>query len=124
MTGKLVDTNILVYLSQRKLRIDEISAKDVKLFISVITYMEAMGYSFKSVYEKNMMGSICSSFEIIQIEQPIVEEVIKIRQHHKIKLPDAIILATAVTAKLELITANTYDFKNIIPGLVLINPMV
>ncbi|MDO4894152.1 PIN domain-containing protein [Moraxella sp.] len=34
----------------------------------------------------------------------MIEKVIKLRKHHKIKLPDAIALATALTHKLELLS--------------------
>ena len=36
-----------------------------------------------------------------------MEETIRIRRTHKVKLPDSIIAATAVTRKLALITADT-----------------
>jgi len=47
--------------------------------------------------------------------------VISIRKIHRIKLPDAIIAATALVNGLELVTRNINDFKNI-DGLNLINP--
>ncbi|MGD9929776.1 MAG: type II toxin-antitoxin system VapC family toxin [Mangrovibacterium sp.] len=123
MNGKLIDTNILIYLSQRKINLEDITQNDSRLYISVITYMEALGYPFRNSQEKQTMEKICSIFEIIQLEQTIVDEVIRIRQKHKIKLPDAIILGTAISGKLELITANTADFINIHPGVPLHNPM-
>lgn len=46
---------------------------------------------------------------------------IEIRKKHRIKLPDAIIEATAVRYQLTLIARNTEDFKNII-GLETVNP--
>ena len=53
----------------------------------------------------------------------IIEKVISIRQQHKIKLPDAIILATALIGDLELVTANVADFIHIDPNLKIINPL-
>jgi hypothetical protein len=50
--------------------------------------------------------------------------IISIRQKHKIKLPDAIILATVLVGELELITANVADFINIDPSLKICNPLV
>lgn len=44
-----------------------------------------------------------------------------IRKKHKIKLPDAIIAATALVYELSLVSRYVYDFKNI-NGLQLINP--
>lgn len=44
------------------------------------------------------------------------------RSHSKIKLPDAIILATAKKMKADLKTANVDDFKNVDKSVKLINP--
>ncbi len=58
---------------------------------------------------------------VISITDAIVDETIAIRRACKIKLPDAIIAATAVNKKLILVTRNLTDFK-IIQELVLVNP--
>ena len=49
------------------------------------------------------------------ISQDIAERSVALRQEYKLKLPDAIILATAQLHRLELITRNTKDFAGI-PG--------
>lgn len=46
---------------------------------------------------------------------------VKIRRNHKIKLPDAIIAATAITKGMTLITRNAKDFTPI-TNLHVINP--
>ncbi|WP_425571141.1 PIN domain-containing protein [Olivibacter ginsenosidimutans] len=53
--------------------------------------------------------------------QEVKEETIKIRRRYSIKLPDAIIAATAISHKLTLITRNTKDFSAI-KGLKSVNP--
>jgi predicted nucleic acid-binding protein len=123
MSGKLVDTNILIYLSKKKLKLEKIASPDDNLFISVITYMEVMGYAFDSAYEKDVVEKLCSLFPIIDLNSEIVEQVIATRRNHKIKLPDAIILASAAVFKLELLTANVTDFSNRIVGLKVTNPL-
>jgi predicted nucleic acid-binding protein len=50
-----------------------------------------------------------------------VNKTIAIRKSKTIKLPDAIIAATALTYSLILVTSNTSDFKNI-QGLNVIDP--
>lgn len=123
MSGKLIDTNILIYLSKRKLEFEKIALKDTRLAISVITYMEVLGFKFENLSEKKTVEQLCKYFPVIDLNQEIVNKVISIRQHHKIKLPDAIILATAIIYKMELITANVSDFIDIDPGLKIVNPM-
>lgn len=55
-----------------------------------------------------------STFNIINISQDIAERSVALRQEYKLKLPDAIILATAQLHRLELITRNTKDFTGIL----------
>ncbi|MEK7257684.1 MAG: PIN domain-containing protein [Bacteroidota bacterium] len=45
------------------------------------------------------------------------------RQFKSIKLPDAIIAATALTHQLTLLTRNVSDFSKI-PGLTVVNPFI
>ena len=45
---------------------------------------------------------------------------IEIRKIHRIKLPDAIIAATAIIYNMTVITRNVFDFKNI-DGLTVLN---
>lgn len=123
MNGKLIDTNILIYLSKKKLDFSVIASPGDNLFISVITYMEVLGYNFESEYEKKTIEELCKQFPVIELNTEIVSKVIIIRQLHKIKLPDAIILAMAAINNLELVTANISDFVNIEPNMEITNPM-
>ena len=108
----LLDSNILIYLSKNELPfsiLDQFAA----LFISVISYMEVLGYRFSNSKEENFVKELVSMFNIRFIDQEIAENVIDIRKQYRIKLPDAIIAATANTDDLCLITRNIEDFKNI-----------
>ncbi len=58
---------------------------------------------------------------IYTLNSQIVDQTISLRQNHKLKTPDAIIAATAMTYNLKLISRNISDFKNI-PGLLVIDP--
>lgn len=64
---------------------------------------------------------LMSESHIINLSDEIVYHCVVIRKKKKIKTPDAIIAATAVTNSYTLITSNTKDFNNI-KGLKLINP--
>ncbi|MDR0515627.1 MAG: PIN domain-containing protein [Fibromonadaceae bacterium] len=66
---------------------------------------------------KNFIGDT----RIIELERDIKFKTIEIRRSHKIKLPDAIIAATAIARRFSLITRDTVYFKNI-SGLALQNP--
>ena len=123
MIGKLVDTNILIYLSKKQLNFNRVASPGDKLFISVITYMEVLGYPFKDNKEKQFVEEICKNIPMIGLDKSIVDKVITIRQNHKIKLPDAIILATALVNHFTLVTANVSDFSNIDDSLNIFNPV-
>lgn len=112
---KLIDSNILIYLSKNQLKLSTIAQPGDTLSISVITYMEVLGYSFSFDKEEEMVKTICDTLNIVHLDEKIVNEVIRIRKLVKIKLPDAIIAATAIVKGSKLITRNTDDFQ--IPGI-------
>jgi len=108
----LLDSNILIYLLKNELPffvLDQFEA----LFISVISYMEVLGYRFSNSKEESFVKELVSMFNVRFIDQEIAENVIDIRKQYRIKLPDAIIAATANTDDLCLVTRNIEDFKNI-----------
>ena len=59
--------------------------------------------------------------EVIELEQAVKYKTAEIRKQHRVKLPDAIIAASALVYDLVLISRNISDF-NSIKYLQLINP--
>lgn len=70
---------------------------------------------WKTVTEKDLLllNSFICDATVIELEQAIKIKTAELRKAHKIKLPDAIIAATALVHNLTLITRNTTDFNNI-----------
>ena len=91
--------------------------------ISIITYMEVLGFSFKDSDELIIIKELLNFFKILDINLDIANCVIEIRQKRKIKLPDAIILATSKLNFCDLMTRNIEDFQGIIDSIKIINPM-
>ena len=58
---------------------------------------------------------------ILYIDEIIADKTIELRKKYKIKLPDAIIAATAIVYNLILVSLNITDF-NKIEGINIINP--
>lgn len=88
--------------------------------ISVITQIEILGFNGTD-QEELVFKSFVSDSEIYNLNTKIINLCIELRKIHKIKLPDALIAATAITHDFTLITRNTADF-NSLKSLELINP--
>lgn len=83
------------------------------LCVSVITYMEILGFPFVDRDEERYIRELISVFKIIYVDQKIADIVVDIRKKKRIKLPDAIISATAISENLQLVTRNVNDFEGI-----------
>ena len=107
----LVDTNILVYILQGNPNVKYFSESEI-LTISCITEMEVLGKFQISKSEKQIIDRFMSRCHIIDIDAQIKQLAINIKQQTKIKLPDAIIAATAMKNDILLVTADK-DFRKI-----------
>ena len=122
----LWDTNIVIYYLQQQFSpnaekyIDSLLLKSPPV-ISAITEIELLCWKTTSKKDIQVLQSFISDSFVIELEQTIKNKTAEIRKTSNIKLPDAIIAATAILYDLELVSRNTKDFKNI-KGLSLINP--
>ena len=89
--------------------------------ISVITKIEVLGYNKLSIEANTILIDFVKACYIFNLDENVVLQTIVLRKLHQIKLPDAIIAATAIVNDLVLITRNTKDFSNI-SGLKVIDP--
>jgi len=115
----LLDSNIIIYLSKNELPFTVFDKFD-NLLISVISYMEVLGFKFRNNEEENFVKELIDLFEVQFIDQAIAEKVIEIRKQNRIRLPDAIIAASAAVNNLCLVIRNIEDFKNI--NITILNP--
>lgn len=122
MKQVVVDTNVLIhwYKTGVVTGVDD-SATTAPIF-SIITKIEALGFQHITNDEIKAINDMLHTGKLIYINEAIAEQTIHLRQSYKIKTPDAIIAATALTQKTELWTANTSDFKAI-KGLKVFNPL-
>ena len=89
--------------------------------ISVITELELLCWKTPTKKDLEILHNFIDDALVFELEKEIKFNTADIRKAHKIKLPDAIIAATAITHDLTLLSRNISDFKNI-DGLNLINP--
>ena len=118
----LIDTNIIIYSAQDGLNINDFVKDDDDLYISTITYIEALGFPFQNRDEERRITTFCNTFQRLFLTKEIEKQTIIIRKSFKIKLPDAIIAATAIVYDLTLVTCDSNDFKNI-SNLNILNPV-
>jgi predicted nucleic acid-binding protein len=120
------DTNTVIYYLQQLFPpaaekfIDE-SLKNAMPCISAITEIELLCWKTENEKDLVVLNNFINDALVIELEKSIKLKTADIRKSQKIKLPDAIIAATALVYELTLITRNTDDFKNI-SKLELINP--
>ncbi len=88
--------------------------------ISIITQIELLCWNTNNVTTENVKDFIADSV-ILDISPDVISHCVSLRKGKKIKIPDAIIAATALADGYTIITANEKDF-NSIEGLKIINP--
>jgi predicted nucleic acid-binding protein len=118
----IFDTNILIFIEKNVLKIENLIDRKTQPKISIISYIESLGYAFKTDEDLIYMRQLCDICHVIPLSDAIVLETINLRGKHKIKLPDAIIYATALIEDSPLLTNNTDDFKKLGNRVKLIDP--
>ena len=100
-----VDTNILILLLSGDPDIAKI-LDGKKLVISVITELELK--SFPQISEKGLkiIDNLVNECQVIHLNQEVKKLAVEIRRARNLKLPDAIVAASASYAKLPIFTAD------------------
>jgi len=88
--------------------------------ISVISKIEVLRFNDTPENEA-VLEEFINMSKVYPLSNNAVELTIKLCKQNKIKLPDAIIAATALNEGFTLVTRNISDFKKI-PALILLNP--
>ena len=109
----LLDTNVILDFIGGKLpaKSENFLSKiiDDRINISAINKMELLGFS----NVEQVLIDLVSFAVIYHIDDEIIDKTIELRKKYKIKLPDAIIAATAITNEFTLISHNFKDFQKI-----------
>jgi len=122
----LWDTNTVIYYLQQQfppsaeMLIDNLVRESLPV-ISAITEIELLCWKSATERDLDVLRNFIDEAVVIELEQPIKYKTAGIRKMHNIKLPDAIIAATALVHELTIITRITKDFEKI-EGLKVINP--
>ncbi|WP_232462043.1 type II toxin-antitoxin system VapC family toxin [Thermococcus siculi] len=123
--GFLIDTNVLIYYladaipGEELPRVEEILKESFN--VSIITKIEFLGWKGHTPEGFEKSKEFISFAHVIPLTEDIAELAIELRRMKSIKLPDAVIAATALRYGYTLVTRNVGDFKGI-EGLRIYNP--
>ncbi len=103
------DTNIVIDALKGLSEADDEYSRYERVLISRITWMEVLvGAQDDAVQLREFLDA---HFEIIPLDLAVAETAVQLRRTHHIRLPDAIIWATAQINDALLVSRNTKDFK-------------
>ena len=114
-TKAVLDSNVIIFAAKQTIDVEKLLAAYDEFYVSIITYMEVYAYEFENADEKALIDELFAALEMVEINRAIADQAIAYRKNKskKIKLPDAIILATTKYLNADLLTDDYDDFQTI-----------
>ena len=110
------DTNILIdYLNGVDAARIELE-RNAQREISIVTWMEVMAGA-RDDSEEDVIEMFLRDFRVIELTRRVAREAVAMRRTHRMRLPDAIVWASARIESAVLVTRNTKDFPRNDPSL-------
>ena len=103
------DTNVVIDALNGLAQADDEYARYERVLISRITWMEVLVGAQDD--DAQLRDFLETHFEIIPLDLAVAETAVQLRRIHHVRLPDAIIWATAQTNNAVLVSRNTKDFS-------------
>lgn len=92
---------------------------DQRIYISAIVRAEILAWPSHTAMSLATALALLHACQVVAVNAVVADEGARIRRETGLKLPDALIAATAVLQSAALVTANPKDFRRV-PGLTLI----
>ena len=111
----LLDTNTIIALLQSNNRLGQQIQDAEWVGISIINQIEFLAFSDLSEKDLQLFSQFIERVDVIGLEKnqtELINLIIQLRQQYRLKLPDAIIVATAIQYNATLVTADS-QLKNI-----------
>jgi predicted nucleic acid-binding protein len=110
----LLDTNIIIdYLNAVPAARTELNRYSEKA-ISIVTWMEVMVGADAAVEQATR--AFLTTFDLVGLGGDVAERAVALRKAHKMKLPEAIVWASAQIGGMLLVTRNTKGYPKGDPG--------
>jgi hypothetical protein len=114
MVRALFDTNVLIdHLNGAEPARAEL-ARYRERAISIITWMEVMVGAPEPA--RAATRAFLETFALVPLDSRVADQAVDLRREHRIKLPDAVVWASARVHGMILVTRNTRDFPKDDPG--------
>lgn len=125
-TTYLLDTNTVIYyldavLPEKSLDFIEANLDQRGSFISIISKIELLGWQAPSAHAMRQVEKFVEDSTVLPLTEEIANKAIELKRTKKIKLPDAVIAATALVHGLTVVSRNDDDFRKL-PGVIYLNP--
>ncbi len=114
MSGKrrfLLDTNAVVSLLSGNRNLAELLEAAEYVGISVITYLEFLAFDGLSDSDRACFTEFCERIEVVALthdDSGLMKLALDLRSRHRLKLPDAVIGASALSRNATLITNDSH----------------
>lgn len=108
----VLDTNTVIYLQKGWL---EEPLPPGEYLISAITEIELLSFAGLDDMQRRWLQRLIDDLEVVEIDWAVKQRTIALRRDHRLKLPDALIAAAALTRDAVLLT-NDNQLVNL-PGL-------
>jgi len=120
----LLDSNIFIYAAageERAIAALDAASEAEWAGYSALSRLELFGFPLLKPHHEERLATLLACFDEVPIDKRVIDDAIVIRRRRKIKVPDAIIAASARLMGATLVTRNAVDFMHI-PDLVLRDP--
>ena len=114
------DTNFAIYYLDGLACVEPYTTAG--LAISVVTQLEALSKPGMDRVEEEAVEAFIQTCQVVELTDDIKQVVIELRRQHRLKLPDAIVAATAFWLNVPLLTADKGFSRVSGLDVVLLNP--
>lgn len=113
---RVFDSNVLIYYLNGALAGDLRACVDEWIsegsVVSLITRIEVLGFRQSEAEERRTL-SLLTLLHEESLHEAIVQRTIHVRRQRRLRLPDAVIAATALHLDLPVVTRNQDDFRGL-----------
>ena len=118
----ILDSNLIIYAIRpeypglRRLIADQSPA------VSAVSIVEVLGYNKPTPTEQLHLEKFFALAEVLPLNDEVIARAVILRQARKMSLGDALVAATALVFRRELLTRNIKDFAGV-RGLIVTDPL-